>query len=219
MPSAAAISSTAITPAALRAICAALRAAIGAIETWSSWPADVGIEFDACRESEALVLADQRGGGDLRDHQARIDARILRQEGGQAAHLWIDENADPPLGNRADFAQRHRDRVGGEGDRLGMEIAARNRGVFIGEDDRIVGDRGGFDGQRARGILQQVERRAHHLRLAAEAVGVLDPAALDVAGDDLAAFEQAGDRRRDADLSGLAAQRGNARVERLGRCP
>ena len=45
------------------------------------------------------------------------------------------------------------------------------------EDDRIVGHRAGLDRQRARGVVQQVERGAHHLRLAAEAVGVLDPAA------------------------------------------
>ena len=89
--------------------------------------------------------------------------------------------------------------------------------ILVGEDDRIVGHRAGLDGQRARGILQQVERGAHHLRLAAEAVGVLHPAARDVAGQDLAALEQAVDRGGDADLAGLAAKLGNARVERLGR--
>src|SRR5206468_9215985 len=62
-----------------------------------------------------------------------------------------------------------------------------------------------------------LERGAHHLRLTAEAVGVLDAAALDVAGQDVAALEQAVDRGGDADLSGLAAQLGDARVERLGR--
>ena len=98
-----------------------------------------------------------------------------------------------------------------------MEIAAGKRAIVIREDDRIVGHRAGFDGQRARRILQQVERRAHHLRLAAEAVGVLDPAAGDMAGQDLAAVEQAGDRGGDADLPGLAAKLRNARVERLRR--
>ena len=63
---------------------------------------------------------------------------------------------------------------------------------------------------------QQVERGAHHLRLAAEAVRVLDPAAADVAGEDFAAVEQAGDGGGDADLAGLAAQFGDARIERLG---
>ena len=68
-------------------------------------------------------------------------------------------------------------------------------------------------------LAQQVERGAHHLRLAAEAVGVLDLAAAAVAGEDRAAFEQSGDLGGDADLAGLAAQRRDARVERLGRCP
>jgi hypothetical protein len=53
-PCAAAISSTATTPAALRAICRALRAAIGAIETWSSWPAEVGIESTLAGKARLL---------------------------------------------------------------------------------------------------------------------------------------------------------------------
>ncbi len=88
------------------------------------------------------------------------------------------------------------------------------RRILIRKDDRIVGHRAGLDGQRARGTGEQVERGAHDLRLAAEAVGVLDLAAAGVAGDDLAALEQAGDRGSDADLPGLAAERADARIER-----
>ena len=65
-------------------------------------------------------------------------------------------------------------------------------------------------------LVEQVERGAHHLRLAAEAVRVLDLAAAAVAGEDLAAVEQVGDCGGDADLAGLAAKLGDARVERLG---
>ena len=56
-------------------------------------------------------------------------------------------------------------------------------------------------------LLQQVERGAHHLRLAAEAVGVLHPAAVDVAGEDLAAVEQVARsrRRRGSGRAGRAA--------------
>ena len=219
MPSAAAISSTAITPAALRAICAALRAAIGAIETWSSWPAEVGIESTLAGKARLLFSLTSAAAVTCGIIRPGIDARILGQERRQPAHLRIDEDADPPFRNRADLAQRHGDDVGGEGDRLGMEIAAGDRGIVIGEDDRIVGHRGRFDRQRARGILKQIERRAHHLRLAAEAVRVLHPAALDVAGQDLAAVEQLGDRGGDADLAGLAAQRRNARHRTAWREP
>jgi hypothetical protein len=65
------------TPAALRAIRAALRAAWVAIETWSSWPAEVGMESTLAGKGEALVLRDQGRGGDLSDHEARIDAAVL----------------------------------------------------------------------------------------------------------------------------------------------
>ena len=75
--------------------------------------------------------------------------------------------------------KRHRQDVGGEGDRLGVEIAARQR--LVAEQQRIVADRIGLDLERARGVADQVERRAHHLRLAAEAVGVLHPVAIVVA--------------------------------------
>src|SRR3546814_2384002 len=43
-----------------------------------------------------------------------------------------------------------------------------------GEDQRIVRYAVRLDVQRRRGLAQQVERRAHHLRLAAQAIGVLD---------------------------------------------
>ena len=95
------------------------------------------------------------------------------------------------------------------------KLPPRDRRIPVGEDDRIVGHRARLDGQSARGIGQQVERRAHHLRLAAEAVRVLDPAAAAVAGEDFAAVEKSGDGGGDADLAGLAAQRGEARVERF----
>ena len=86
-----------------------------------------------------------------------------------------------------------------------MEIAAADGDILVLEHDRIVGHRARLDGQGARGVGEQVERGAHHLRLAAEAVGVLDPAAAAVAGEDRAAVEQFADLGGDADLAGLAA--------------
>ena len=60
-----------------------------------------------------------------------------------------------------------------------MEIAA-GKGL-VAEQQRIVADRIGLDLERPGGVADQVERRAHHLRLAAEAVGVLHPVAIVVA--------------------------------------
>ena len=97
---------------------------------------------------------------------AAVTCGIIRPEftpessvrnGGQAAHLGVDEDADAAFGDRPDFAQGDGDGVGGEGNRLGVEIAARDGAVLIGENDRVVGDGAGLDGQGARGILQQVE--------------------------------------------------------------
>ena len=137
----------------------------------------------------------------------------------QAAHLGVDQHGGAALRDRADFAQGHGDDVGGEGDRLGVEIAAGDGRVLVREDDRIVGDGAGLDGQRARGVGEQVERGAHHLRLAAEAVGVLDLAAAAVAGEDFAAVEQARRlrRRRGSGRAGRAAPRCAGRT--AWRCP
>ncbi len=62
-------------------------------------------------------------------------------------------------------------------------------------------------------VGQQVERGAHHLGLAAEAVGILDPAAIFMAAADCAAFEEGADVRRDGNLAGLAAKLAKARIE------
>ena len=36
-----------------------------------------------------------------------------------------------------------------------MEVAAGNGRVVVREEDRIVGDRAGFDGQRPRGVVSR----------------------------------------------------------------
>ena len=85
----------------------------------------------------------------------------------------IDQHGDAALGQRADFADGERDDVGGESDGLGVKVAAGQRFVGVGEDQRIVGDAVRLACQRRRGLAQDIERRAHHLRLAAQAIGVL----------------------------------------------
>ena len=135
-----------------------------------------------------------------------IDARIVDQEGRQAAHLGIDQDGGAALLKRPTSHSA-----------MAMVSAAKATGwawklppliadILVRKHDWIVGHGAGFDGQSAGGIDEQVERGAHHLRLAAEAVGVLDLAAAAVAGDDRAAIEQAADCGGDADLAGLAAQ-------------
>ena len=63
--------------------------------------------------------------------------------------------------------------------------------VVLGEDQRIVGDAVGLVASVARGLAQQVERGAHHLRLAAQAIGVLHALVADeMRGADRAARHQ-----------------------------
>src|SRR3546814_18269962 len=89
-----------------------------------------------------------------------------------------------------------------------------------GEDQRIVRYAVRLDVQRRRGLAQQVERRAHHLRLAAQAIGVLDAGvAVAVRSTARRAGHQGAQRRRDPDLPAMTAPRMDARIERGVRPP
>ena len=82
---------------------------------------------DARRIGALLVLRDQRRGRHLRDHEAGVEPRLRREERRQAGQRRIDQHGDAPLGERADLADRQREHVGGERDRLGVEVAAGQR--------------------------------------------------------------------------------------------
>jgi hypothetical protein len=171
--------------------------------------------IDARRMSALLVLGHQRRGRHLRDHEARVQPRPWRQEGRQARQGRIDQHGNAPLGQRPDLANRQGHGVGREGDRLGVEVAAGQRLAGIGEDQRIVGDAIGLGLQRRRRLAQQIERRAHDLRLAAQAVGVLHPLVADqVRGADRRALHQRPQGVSRLDLAAMAAQAVDAWVER-----
>lgn len=114
-----------------------------------------------------LVFAHQRGRSDLGNHQAGIKARLAGKEGGQAeGEGGINQKRDATLRNSADFTNRKRNLVGGKGNRLSMEIAARY-GAPIRKHERIVGHGIGFDFQCACGLAQNIETGTVNLRLAA----------------------------------------------------
>ena len=169
---------------------------------------------DAGRRGALLVLRSQRRGGDLGRHEAAVDAGIGRQERRQFAHRRIDQQGDAPLRQRADLADRQGNLVGGESDRFGVEIAARQDLAAFRQDERIVGRRDRLDRQHGAGLAQQGEAGAHHLRLAAHRVGILHPRAIDMRGADFAARQQGSERRRNVDLGRVAAQRIDLRIER-----
>ena len=130
--------------------------------------------IDARRIGALLVLRDQRRRGDLRDHEARVEPGLRRQEGRQAATAPDRPAWRSAARQRADLADRHGDHVGREGHRLGVEIAA---------GDDLARSRRRSAGCRRRRWLRcrassaawrrMIERGAHHLRLAAQAIGVL----------------------------------------------
>ena len=99
------------------------------------------------------------------DHEPGIQARAAGQERRQAGQRRVDQHGDAPLRDRADLAQRQRDHVGGEGDRLGVEVAARHGTRRSQEHQRVVGDAVGLG------------RRACRRRGAARRAGAHAPAA------------------------------------------
>ena len=170
--------------------------------------------IDAGRMGALLVLRDECGRRHLRDHEARAEAWMRRQEGRQAGQGGIDQHGNPPLGQRADLADRERDDVGGEGHRLGVEVAARQRLVRFREDQRIVGDAVGLGRERLRRLAQYIERGAHDLRLAAQTVGILHALVADqMRGADGGPLHQAAQRIGRIDLTLMTAQQMNARIE------
>ena len=105
--------------------------------------------------------------------------------------------------------------IGGERDGLRMKVAAGEHITGLDKDQWIVGDAIRLAQQRRRFVAQDVEARAHHLRLATQAVGILDlVVALPVRVADRAAFKQRSIHRRDIDLSRLSAKRMDPRIKR-----
>ncbi len=99
-----------------------------------------------------------------------------------------------------------------------MEIATGQGFVGLGEDQRIVRDAVGLGLQHAGGLAQDVERGPHHLGLAAQAIGILDPViAQKVRGADGRPVHQVAQGVRRFDLTGMAAQSMDAMVERRVR--
>ena len=97
------------------------------------------------------------------------------------------------------------EQVGSQGDRLGVEVAARQHLAGVGEHERVVGRRIHLPFDDAGDERQGVAEGAVDLRHAADAVGVLHLPAIGVRRDDLAAFEQPADVGGTGDLPGMRA--------------
>ena len=140
----------------------------------------------------------------------------------------VNERGDAPLADRADLGQCQRNLVSGKCDWLSVKISTRDDLSGLNQHQRIVGDGVGFDRQRAGGLHQQVKRGAGHLRLAAQAIGILHAlVAFEMRHANVAALQQRGQGRAGCDLPGMPAQlldlrakrgrRGHGRIDRQAR--
>jgi hypothetical protein len=169
---------------------------------------------DAGRVRQALVLAGQRGGGDVRDHEAAVQARVGRQEGRQARDAGVDQHRDAPLGDGADLGDGGGHRIAASATGSAWKLPPEIIAPSSAEHQRVVGHRIGLAQQHQRGVAQLVQAGAHHLRLAAQAVRVLHAVvAFEMALADALPASSCAVVLGHVDLPGLPAQRVDARVE------
>jgi len=172
---------------------------------------------DARRMRQRLVLRSQRGGGHMRNHEPRVQARLGHQKRRQARQRRIDQQRDAPLCQSTDLGEHQRERVGRERDGFRVEIAAGQHGPASAliEQQRIVRHRVRFDREDAGGVAQLIEAGPHHLWLAAQRIRVLHAAVVgEMRTANLAAREQVAIACGRFDLPALAADFVNPRIER-----
>ena len=163
-----------------------------------------------------LVFGHQRCRGDFGNHQARVKARLLGEERRQSVGEGrVDQKGDAALRDRADFADGKGNLVGCKGNRFGVEVATGNDGI-IRQDQWVIRDRIGFDFERAGNRAQEIEAGTVDLRLAADAIGILNALVACRYGFPGSPSPQAGARRRRSrvDLALVATQRMDVRMER-----
>ena len=163
-----------------------------------------GNTVHAGRMGEALVLGGERRRGDSGHHETAVQSAVVDQEGGEAAEVRVHEQRGAPFGERSDFGDGQSQHVGGEGDGFGVEVASGEHLTRIGKDQGVVGHRVRLGFEERRGLAEQVETGAHHLGLAADGVGVLDPVTSEMRGADLAALHQRAQHGGDGNLSTVA---------------
>ena len=100
-------------PAVLRAMARSRRAPWVAIETWSSWLAEVGIESTLAGMARCLFSPPSG-----RRARAAVTCGIMKPEfspgssarkAGSREERGVDQHGDPPFGDGTDLAERHRD--------------------------------------------------------------------------------------------------------------
>ena len=147
---------------------------------------------------EHLVLADERGGDVLGDHEARVEPAVGREERREAVReRRVVEPLDPTLGDVRELGDRDRERVERERHRLAVEVPVGDELVASPRGRAGCRWRVQLDRDRRVRVVEQVAARAVHLRRAAQRVGVLHLVAPAVGLDD----RRASSRRRSSPRS------------------
>ncbi len=126
------------------------RAAPQPIETWSSCIALVGSESTDAGAARRRFSATIAACVYWADHQPRVDARVVGEEGRQAVRArGVEQPIGAPLADRAHLGGGDREEIAGEADRRAVEVAAR-LDPAVGQHHRVV-DRGCELGARRSG--------------------------------------------------------------------
>ena len=105
--------------------------------------------------AQNLVLADERRRDVLRDHEARVQPAVVREERGQTVgERRVHETLDAPLRDGRELGERHGERVERERERLAVEVPVRHELVLLGDDERVVGGSVQLDRDRALGVAK-----------------------------------------------------------------
>ena len=129
------------------------------------------------RSRERFIFAGERGGGDLRDHEAGIEARFGREKRGKHAGERIGHLLDAAFGDSAKRGDRNGHLIGGHGEGLAVKISAADDvafAVFLDEDERIVRSAVQLHLRDGASLHKGIAYGAVDLRRATQAVCVLD---------------------------------------------
>jgi len=150
------------------------RAACAAIDTWYSWLAEVGMESIAGGRGALLVLGHQRGGRHLRQHEPRVQPRLGRQERRQprpapGPPAW--RCGARPASRSSQIASAIMSAANATccAWKLPPDRATPSPAIISGLSETPLASIASM----LRSVAGERPGRAHHLRLATQAVGIL----------------------------------------------
>ncbi len=186
--------------------------------TWSSWFADVGSESTECGCASALFSDASAAAVTCAIMKPELTPPSSTRNGGRPDRFESISSAmrrsdSAPISAIASARLSAANATGSAWKLPPERISPRLR-----EHERIVGHRVRLDQQHAGRMPHLVDARAHHLRLAAQAVRVLHAVAVDVRRADVALREQVAVERRGVALAAMTAHRPGCADRTACRC-